>query len=166
MSMSLESAHFSPSLPPSFPRRGYILITYFACIFLDFSGCGKSPDHTITSQSITLKSFFRSANNECVTRGVFNQFRCWGYVSSCLHPSLHISYIGNPRVGVSWDDSAGVSSDHCKTWVAVGSGGLGHTSPSCLLSSVECGVCWEELGQPLELCRWRGPAVLLWESCW
>lgn len=29
----------------------------------------------------------------------------------------------------------------------MGSGGLGHTSPSCLLSSVECGVCWEELGQ-------------------
>lgn len=32
------------------------------------------------------------------------------------------------------------------------SGGLGHTSPSCLLSSVLCAVCWEELGQALELC--------------
>lgn len=31
------------------------------------------------------------------------------------------------------------------------SGGFGPTSPSCLLSSVECGVCWEELGQSLEL---------------
>lgn len=49
---------------------------------------------------------------------------------------------------MSWDDAAGVSSDNCETLVAVESGGLGHTSPPCLLSSVECGVCWEELASP------------------
>lgn len=42
------------------------------------------------------------------------------------------------------------------------SGGLDHTSPSCLLSSVECGVCWEELGQSLE--RSCGSTAVLWGS--
>lgn len=59
VSLSLEPAHFSPflTLSPGEAPFYSILVTCFACIFLDFSGCGKSPDDTITSQSITLKTF-------------------------------------------------------------------------------------------------------------